>query len=54
MKKYCIRSFARLLVLAIIAMCAWWLPSPTRGWVTGFVGIILIDIYGILIEKGKL
>lgn len=53
-KKSILRGLARLIVVVIIAICAWRLPPSLRGWVTGFVGCIAIDIYGILIEKGKL
>lgn len=53
-KKPILRGLVRLIVVVIIAICAWWLPLSCRGWVTGFVGCIVVDIYGILIEKGKL
>lgn len=53
-KKTILRGFARLIVVAIIAICAWGLPPSYCGWVTGVVGGIVIDIYGILIEKKKL
>lgn len=53
-KKPILRGLVRLIVVVIIAICAWWLPPSCRGWVTGFVGCIVVDIYGILIEKGKL
>ena len=52
--KLILRGLARLLVVVIIAICAWRLPPSCRGWVTGAVGCIVVDIYGILIEKGKL
>lgn len=54
MKKDILRGLARLIIVVVIAICAWWLPPSHRGWVTGFVGCIVVDIYGILIEKGKL
>lgn len=53
-KKSILRGFARLLVVVIIAICAWCLPSSHRGWVTGIVGSIVVDIYGKLIEKWQL
>lgn len=49
-----LRGLARLIVVVIIGMCAWLSPSSYSGWITGFVGCIVVDIYGILIEKGKL
>lgn len=48
------RGFARIIIVVIIATCARYLPLSYSGWVTGFVGCIVVDIYGILIEKGKL
>lgn len=39
---------------ALMKISAWCLPPSYKGWVTGFVGCIVVDIYGILIEKGKL
>lgn len=53
-KKSILRGLARLLVVVIIVVCAWCLPPSCCGWVTGAVGCIVVDIYGILIEKGKL
>jgi hypothetical protein len=53
-KKSILRGLARLIIVVIIGMCAWWLPPSYSGFVTGFVGCIVVDIYGILIEKGKL
>lgn len=53
-KKEILRGLAALIVVVIIAICAWCLPPSYRGWVTGFVGYIVVDIYGILIEKGEL
>lgn len=53
-RKSILRGLARLIVVVIIAICAWRLPPSCCGWVTGFVGVIVVDIYGILIEKGKL
>ena len=53
-KKEFLRGLARLIVVVIIAICAWCLPPSHCGWVTGIVGVIVVDIYGILIEKGKL
>ena len=53
-KKSILRGLARLIVAVIISICAWMLPPSCRGWVTGAVGCIVVDIYGILIEKGKL
>lgn len=53
-KKSILRGFARLIVVVIIGMCAWRFPPSCRGWITGAVGCIVVDIYGILIEKGKL
>lgn len=50
MKKYILRGVSRIIATCLIAMCAWWLPA----WAAGFVGVIIIDIYGMLIEKGKL
>lgn len=52
--KEILRSLARLIVVVIIAICAWCLPSSYCGWVTGAVGCIVVDIYGILIEKGRI
>lgn len=53
-KKSILRGLAQLIVVVIIAICAWCLPPSHRGWVTGIVGYIVVDIYGTLIEKGKL
>ena len=53
-KKSILRGLARLIVVVIITICALGLPPSYKDWVTGFVGVILVDIYGILIEKGKL
>ena len=53
-KKSIFRGLARLIVVVIIAICAWCLPPSYCGWVTGFVGCDEVDIYGKLIEKGKL
>ena len=53
-KKSILRGLARLLVVVIIVVCAWCLPPSCCGWVTGAVGCIVVDIYGILIERGKL
>ena len=52
--KSILRGFARIIVVVIIAICAWCLPPSYCGWITGAVGCIVVDIYGILIEKGKL
>jgi hypothetical protein len=52
--KLILRGLARLLVVVIIAICAWELPPSCCGGITGAVGCIVVDIYGILIEKGKL
>lgn len=53
-KKSIIRGLAGTIVIAIIAICARCLPASYAGWTAGFVGYIVVDIYGILIEKGKL
>ena len=53
-KKSILRGLARLIVVVIIGICAWCLPPSYCGLVTGAVGCIAVDIYGILIEKGKL
>lgn len=53
-KKSILRGLAQLSVVVIIAICAWCLPPRYCGWITGFVGCIVVDIYGILIEKGKI
>lgn len=53
-KKAILRGLARLIVVVIIAICAWRLPLSCCGVVTGMIGCIVVDIYGILIEKGKL
>lgn len=53
-KKLILRGLAQIIVVTIIVICAWCLPPSYKGWVTGFVGYIVVDIYGILIEKGKL
>ena len=53
-KKSILRGLTQLIVVVIIAICAWCLPSSYNGWVTGFVGCIVVDIYGTLIEKGEL
>lgn len=52
--KSILRGLARIIVVVIIVVCALCLPPSYKGWVTGFVGCIVVDIYGILIEKGKL
>ena len=52
--KLILRGLARIIVVVIIAICAWRLPPSCRGGITGAVGCIVVDIYGILIEKGKL
>ena len=51
-KKSILRGLARIIVVVIIGMCAWCLPPSHCGWVTGMVGCIVVDVYGILIEKG--
>lgn len=53
-KKAILRGLTRLIVVVIIAICARCLPLSYGGYVTGLVGCIVVDIYGILIEKGKL
>lgn len=53
-RKEILRGLARLIVVVIISICAWCLPPSYKGLVTGFVGCIVVDIYGILIEKGRL
>lgn len=53
-KKSILRGLARIIVVVAIAICAWRLPPNYQGWVTGFIGCIVVDIYGTLIEKGKL
>lgn len=53
-KKYFLRGLAQLIVIIIIAICAWCLPTSHCGWVTGLVGSIVVGIYGELIEKGVL
>ncbi len=53
-KKSILRGLARIIVVVIIAICAWLLPPSYKDWVTGFIGCIVVDIYGTLIEKGKL
>lgn len=52
--KLILRGLARIIVVVIIAICAWELPHSCCGWITGAVGCIVVDIYGILIEKGRL
>lgn len=53
-KKSILKWFVQFIVVVTIAICAWCTPSSYRGWITGFVGFILLDIYGTLIEKKKL
>ena len=53
-KKSILRGLARIIVVLIIVICFLCLPPSYCGWVTGAVGCIVVDIYGILIEKGKI
>ena len=57
-KKSILRGLARIIIVIIITICAWCF-SPSccgfiNGWIIGTIGCIVVDIYGILIEKGKL
>ena len=57
-KKSILRGIARIIVVITIVICAWCFPPSCCGWIIGWiigvVGCIVVDIYGILIEKGKL
>lgn len=50
-KKEILRGFAGLIVVAIIATCAWCLPESYCAFATGFVGCMVVGIYGILIDN---
>lgn len=52
-KKSILRGLARIIVVVIIAICAWCSPPSYCGWVTGLVGCIVVDIYGILMRKER-
>lgn len=49
-KKNIIRGIVRIIIVVIIALLA----HLSLDFMAGFVGVLLIDIYGILIEKEKL
>lgn len=49
-KKDILRGIVRIIIVVIIGLLAHF----SLDFMTGFVGVLLIDIYGILIEKGKL
>lgn len=53
-KKAIFRIFARLLIVIVLGLLALCVPTKIGEFIFGFVGVILIDIYGTLIEKGKL
>lgn len=53
-KKSIFRMFARLLIVIVLGVLALCVPTKTGEFIFGFVGVILIDIYGTLIEEGKL
>ena len=53
-KKSFFRMLAQIIIISILGGFAYWLPTETSAFIFGFVGVILIDIYGILIDKGKL
>lgn len=50
-KKEILRSIAGLIVVAIIAICARCLPESYCAFATGFVGCMVVGIYGILIDN---
>lgn len=49
-KKCILRSIVRIIIVVIIGLLA----QLSLYFTAGFVGVLLVDIYGILIEKGKL
>jgi hypothetical protein len=49
-KKCILRGIVRIIIVFIIGL----LVLLSLDFVAGFVGVLLIDIYGILIERGKL
>lgn len=49
-KKCILRGIIRIIIVVIIGLLA----HLSLDFIAGFVGVLLIDIYGILIEKGKL
>lgn len=49
-KKNIIRGIVRIIIVVIIGLLA----HLSLDFIAGFVGVLLIDIYGILIEKGRL
>jgi len=49
-KNNIIRDIVPIIIVVIIGLLA----HLSLDFIAGFVGVLLIDIYGILIEKGKL
>lgn len=54
LKKDIIRGLVQITIVVIIGIIPLCLPTEIAAFLTGFIGVILIDIYTILIEKGKL
>lgn len=50
-KKEILRGLAGLIVVVIIATCARFLPESCCAFATGFVGCMVVGIYGILIDN---
>jgi hypothetical protein len=50
-KKDILRGLAGLIVVAIIATCARFLPESYCAFATGFIGCMVVGIYGILIDN---
>ena len=49
-KKNILRGIVSIIIVVIIGLLA----RLSLDFMTGFVGVLLIDIYVLLIEKGKL
>ena len=54
MTKDIIRGLVQIIIVVIIGIIPFCWPTTIGAFLDGFIGVMLIDIYGILIEKGKL
>ena len=54
MKKDIIRRLVQIIIVVIPGAITFCWPTKIEPFLYGFIGVILLDIYGILIEKGKL
>lgn len=53
-KKDIIRGLVPIIIVVIIGIIPFCWPTKIGAFLDGFIGVMLIDIYTTLIEKGKL